>query len=301
MTATSAPAVSGAGTPSRLQPLRRFASGFARRPGGVAGLAVLVVMTALALTAPLFIHPSDLDVVSASGPSLAPPSLGYPLGTDQPGRSVLLLVIWGARPSMAIGVIATACTIAIGAVIGLLAGHFGGIVGRGLMALTDWFIALPALPLAIALAAVLGQGDASITIAIAVTSWPSTARIVRAQTLAVEARPFVERAHALGAGHFQVMLRQVLPNVAPIILVSSTLTVAGSILSETTLQFLGLGNPTDVSWGTMINQAVLQGAVTRGAWWYLLPPGIAILIVVLGFTLTGRAIENVLNPRMGTR
>jgi peptide/nickel transport system permease protein len=97
------------------------------------------------------------------------------------------------------------------------------------------------------------------------------------------------------------MLRQILPNVMPLILVSSTLTVAGAILSETTLQFLGLGNPTDVSWGTMLNQAFLQGAVTAGAWWYLLPPGVAILIVTLGFTLTGRAIEDVLNPRAGTR
>jgi peptide/nickel transport system permease protein len=274
---------------------------FLARREGVVGLAVLLAMAVLALTAPLFIHPSDLNVVDATGASLAPPSLHYPLGTDQPGRSVLLLVIWGARPSMAIGLIATACTIAIGAVIGLLAGHFGGAASRVLMAVTDWFIALPQLPLAISLAAVLGQGDASITIAIAVTSWPATARIVRAQTLAVEARPFVERAHALGAGHRQVVLRQVLPNVAPIILVSSTLTVAGAILSETTLQFLGLGNPTDVSWGTMLNQAVTQGAVTRGAWWYLLPPGVAILIVVLGFTLTGRAIEDVLNPRLGRR
>lgn len=286
-----------AGAPSRLEPVRRFGRQFATIPGGVAGLVILVAVTALALAAPLFIHPSDLSVVNASGPSLSPPSWRYWLGTDQPGRSVLLLVIWGARPSLAIGVIATLCTVCIGAVIGLLAGHLGGLSGRALMAVTDWFIALPQLPLAIALAAVLGQGDASITIAIAVTSWTTTARIVRAQTLAVEARPFVERAHALGAGHRQVVLRHVLPNVAPLILVSSTLTVASAILSETTLAFLGLGNPTDVSWGAMLNQAVGQGAVTRGAWWYLLPPGVAILLVVLGFTLCGRAIEAVLNPR----
>ena len=289
------------GAPPRLEPLRRFARGFAARPGGMTGLAVLTAMIVLALAAPAFIGPSDLNVISAPGPSLAPPSAHFPLGTDQAGRSVLLLTIWGARASLAVGVIATAVTIAIGAVIGLLAGHFGGTAGRVLMAVTDWFIALPVLPLAISLAVVLGQGDESITIAIAVTSWSSTARIVRAQTLAVEARPFVERAHALGAGHRQVLLRQVLPNVMPMILVSSTLTVAGAILSETTLQFLGLGNPTDVTWGTMLNQAFLQGAVTAGAWWYLLPPGIAILIVTLGFTLVGRAIEDVLNPRAGIR
>jgi peptide/nickel transport system permease protein len=152
--------------------------------------------------------------------------------------------------------------------------------------------------LAIALAAVLGQGDTSITAAIAITSWSPTARLVRAQTLAVEARPFVERAHALGASSRQVLVRHVLPNVAPLILVTASLTVASAILSETTLTFLGLGNPVEVSWGGMLNEAFSQGAITRGAWWFVLPPGIAILIVVLGFTLTGRAIERILNPRL---
>ncbi|MDR2984407.1 MAG: ABC transporter permease, partial [Nocardiopsaceae bacterium] len=214
-------------TPPRFQAFRRFAATYARTPSAMAGLAILVAVTVLALAAPLFIHPSDLNVVHATGRSLAPPSSGFPLGTDQAGRSVLTLLIWGTRPSLAIGVIATIATMVLGSAIGLLAGHYGGVSGRILMAITDWFIALPSLPLAISLAAVLGQGDTSITIAIAVTSWPGTARLIRAQTLAVEARPFIERARALGAGHSQIMVRQVLPNVAPLILVSTTLTVAG--------------------------------------------------------------------------
>jgi peptide/nickel transport system permease protein len=300
MTAASdAPAAVPA--PPRLVALRRFARAFAARPSAMIGLGILVAVTALALAAPLFIHASDLDVVNAPGPSLAPPSAAFPLGTDQAGRSVLTLLIWGTRPSLAIGVIATVLTMILGSGIGLLAGHYGGAAARVLMAVTDWFIALPALPLAISLAAVLGQGDASITIAIAITSWPGTARLIRAQTLAVEARPFIERAKALGARDGQLMARQVLPNVAPFILVSGTLTVASAILSETTLTFLGLGNPTDVSWGSMINQAFNQGAVTSGAWWYILPPGVAILVVVLGFTLVGRAVENILNPRMAAK
>ncbi len=285
-------------TAPRAEPLRRFARDYAAMPGGVAGLAILVAVAILALSAPLFIHPSDLSVIDATGGLLAPPSAHFPLGTDQAGRSVLLLLIWGTRPSLAIGIIATVLTMILGGAIGLVAGHYGGATSRLLMALTDWFLALPSLPLAIALAAVLGQGDASITIAIAVTSWSGTARLIRAQTLAVEARPFIERAKALGAGHRQIMIRQVLPNVTPLILVSSTLTVAGSILSATTLTFLGLGNPTDVSWGSMLNQALAQGAVTRGAWWYVLPPGVAIVLVVIGFNLVGRAVEHVLNPRM---
>jgi peptide/nickel transport system permease protein len=297
MTATSQVPAAAAATPPRLAALRKFAREFAGRPAAMAGLGILVVVAALALAAPLFIHASDLEVINAPGQPIAPPSGRFPLGTDYAGRPILTLLIWGTRPSLAIGVIATVLTMIVGSVIGLLAGHYGGMVSRVLMAVTDWFIALPALPLAIALAAVLGQGDVSITIAIAVTSWPGTSRLIRAQTLAVEARPFIERARALGALDSQLVVRQVLPNVAPFILVSGTLTVAGAILSETTLTFLGLGNPVDVSWGSMINQALFQGAVTRGAWWYILPPGIAILVVVLGFTLIGRAIENILNPR----
>jgi peptide/nickel transport system permease protein len=289
------------GTPPRTQAARRFARAFFRMPSAIAGVTVLLVFTLLALCAPLFIHDSDLDVTQVTGPQLAPPSSHYLLGTDQPGRSVLLLTIWGARSSLAIGVLATLLTVVVGTTIGLVAGHYQGILGRLLMTITDWFIALPGLPLAISLSAVIGQGATSITVAIAVTSWTGTARLVRAQTLAVEARPFVDRARVLGAGNRQIMLRHVLPNVAPLILVSSTLTVASAILSETTLTFLGLGNPAEVSWGGMLNQAFGQGAVTRGAWWYLLPPGVAILIVVLGFTLTGRAVETVLNPRMTGR
>ncbi|MFD3337190.1 ABC transporter permease [Streptomyces sp. NPDC058700] len=277
-----------------------FLRSFLRVPSGVAGVGILVLFGLLALCAPLFISDQDLDVVKVDGPTLHAPTEGYPLGTDQAGRSILLMVIWGARSSLSIGLMATALTMVVGSVIGLVAGHYGGWTGKALMHLTDWFIALPSLPLAISLSAVLGQGATSITIAIGVTSWATTARLVRAQTLSVEARPFIERARALGANGRQVMLRHILPNVTPLILVSSTLTVASAILSEATLTFLGLGDPTGVSWGAMLNSALNGGAVTAGAWWYLYPPGIAILIVVLGFTLTGRAVEHILNPRSVT-
>jgi len=300
MTATTSKAPVAA-SPPRLQALRRFAREFVSRRAAMVGLGILIALTILALAAPLFIHASDLDVVNAPGVPLSPPSARFPLGTDYAGRSIVPLLIWGTRPSLAIALIATALTMIVGTLIGLVAGHYGGSTARVLMAVTDWFIALPTLPLAIALAAVLGQGDTSITVAIAVTSWPGTARLIRAQTLAVEARPFIERAKALGARDSQLVVRHVLPNVAPFVLVSATLTVSGAIISEVTLAFLGLGNPTDVSWGAMINQAFFQGAVTRGAWWYILPPGIAIVIVALAFTMMGRAVENILNPRMARR
>jgi peptide/nickel transport system permease protein len=295
MTALDTPAPAQLPLPRR----RRTLPLLARMPTAIAGAIVLLVFVGLAVTAPLWISASDLDVTDATGPQLGAPSSDYVLGTDQAGRSVLQLVVWGSRSSLLVGGIATVLTIVLGSVVGLTAGHYQGLVGRALMTVTDWFIALPALPLAISLAAAIGQGETSITIAIAVTSWTSTARLVRAQTLAVEARPYIERARALGAGDRQVVTRHVVPNVAPLILVSATLTVASAILAETTLTFLGLGDPTQVSWGGMLHDAFALGAVSSGAWWYVLPPGLAILIVVLGFTLLGRAVETVLNPRTG--
>jgi peptide/nickel transport system permease protein len=286
---------------AHLAPISRRAArlrAFIRMPSAVVGITVLVLVAAIAIAAPLFVHSYDLDVTKVNGPLLHSPTGTYPLGTDQSGRSELLLLAWGSRPSLLIGIIATALTMVLGTVIGLVAGHYQGIVGRLLMTVTDWFIVLPSLPLAIALSAVMGEGDTSITIAIAVTSWASTARLLRAQTLAVEARPFIERAKALGASNTQIMVRQVLPNVVPLILVSATLTVAGAILDQATLTFLGLGNPTEVSWGSMLNTAFANGDITAGAWWTLVPPGVAILVVVLGFSLTGRAVERVLNPRL---
>ena len=285
------------GGPSRWAPAADFLRRLVHIRSAVVGLVLLALFIAVALAAPLLVPEHNLEVTSAHGPLLSPPSAAYPLGTDQPGRSVLDLLIWGSRSSLLIGFVATALTMVVGGVIGLVAGHYGGWIERGLMHLTDWFIALPSLPLAIALAAVLGQGSLSILIAIAVTSWPGTARLVRAQTLTVGASPFIERARALGSSNRQLMTRQVLPNVMPLIMVSSTLTIAGSILAATTLTFLGLGDPTEVSWGAMLNQAFAQGAVTAGAWWFLLAPGVAIVVVVLAFTLVGRAVETILNPR----
>jgi peptide/nickel transport system permease protein len=278
---------------------RRFLGRLYRMPTAIIGTLILAVTIVLALCAPLFIGDRQLDVARATGPQDGAPSSHYLLGTDHDGRSILTLVVWGARASLYVGVIAALLALVLGTLVGMLAGHYGGLIGRGLMMVTDWFIALPSLPLAIALSAAIGQGDKAITVAIAVTSWTATARLVRAQTLAVEARPFIERARALGAGNRQIMTRHVLPNVAPIVLVSGTLTIASAILSETTLTFLGLGNPLEVSWGSMLNETFQHSGIIGNYWWEILTPGIAILIVVLGFTMVGRAVEAVLNPRTG--
>ncbi|HVV21436.1 MAG TPA: ABC transporter permease [Pseudonocardiaceae bacterium] len=282
---------------------RRHALGAAARTyatdrAGLVGLVILVLIVVLALLAPVLTDPSVLDVTKATGPRLAPPSGAFPLGTDESGRSVLLLTWWGARISLLVGLAAAALSVVIGTVMGLLAGHFGGWFAAVLMRITDFFLVLPSLVLAIALSTVLERGLLTIVIAIGVTSWPTTARIVRAQTLTVQTRPYVDRARALGGGHWHVITRHIVPAVMPLVLANTTLNVAAAIIGESTLSFLGLGDPTQVSWGSMLNAAWGNGAVTSGAWWYLLPPGIGIVVVVLAFTLCGRALEAVFTPAL---
>ena len=277
----------------------RFLAEFRREKAGMAGLGILVVFGALALLAPVLFSSDDLKVTEATGGTLQPPSPGYPLGTDETGRSVLALLVWGARVSLLVGIAATVISMVLGTLVGIASGHFGGWSGPVLERLTDWFLVIPFLPTAIVLATVLGASLVNIIIVIGVTSWPGTARLVRAQTLSVEARPYLERARVLGGGHWHQMSRHVLPNVMPLVLANTTLTVEIAILSETTLSFLGLGDPFRVSWGSMLDDAFSAGAISSGAWWYLLPPGICVILVVLAFTLVGRALENVLDPRAG--
>lgn len=268
---------------------------------GLVGLVLLVVVGALALFAPLLTDDSGLDVTRASGEPLQAPGGEFWLGTDESGRSVLLLTWWGARVSLVVGLSAAVLSVLIGTVVGVLAAHFGGWTSRVLLRFTDFFLVLPSLVLAIALSTVLARGLWTIVLAIGVTAWPATARMVRAQTLTVEARPYIERARALGAGHGHVIGRHVLPAVLPLVFANTTLSVASAIIAESTLSFLGLGDPSRVSWGSMLKSAMDTGAVTGGAWWYLLPPGVGIVVVVLSFTLCGRALETVFNPRLRGR
>ncbi|TWD82151.1 peptide/nickel transport system permease protein [Kribbella amoyensis] len=281
----------------RKRGLRRFWSDFRTHRAGVTGLAILVVAVVLAVIAPLFIDESVTNVVRGTGEKLAPPSLDNPLGTDESGRSILQLIWWGSRTSLLIGFLAALLSMVIGTVLGIAAGHFRGWIGAVIMRVTDWFLVLPSLVTALVLAAILGGSTATIIIAIGVTSWPSTARLIRAQTLAVEARPYIERSQALGGGHWHITTRHVLPNVAPLLLASTTLEVASAIVTESTLAFLGV-SANKTSWGTMLRGSYDWGAATSGAWWYILVPGLCIVVVVLAFTLCGRALETVLNPRL---
>ena len=266
---------------------------------GMIGLGVLALFIAVALLAPVIADESGLRAINAiANPTWAPPGEFSPLGTDNFGRSVWTQLVWGARISLLVGLAATVLAVVIGSLMGITAGFVGGTVDAVLMRITEWFLVIPFLPLAIVLAAVLGPSVRNVIIVIGITSWPATARLLRAQVLTLKERLYVDRSRALGASRRHVMQRHIVPNVAPLILANTILIVPVAILSETTLAFLGLGDPTRASWGKMLNESFAAGALTRNAWWYYLPPGLAIMGVVLAFTLCGQALEEILDPRL---
>ncbi|HEU5263924.1 MAG TPA: ABC transporter permease [Gaiellaceae bacterium] len=284
---------------------RALASAWAqyrRHLPGMIGLGILVAIVAMALLAPVISNHDELRAVNTvDNPTWATPSEFPPLGTDNLGRSVWAQFVWGARISLLVGLAATLIAIVIGSVVGILAGFYRGVGSAILVRLTEWFLVIPFLPLAIVLAAILGPSIRNIILVIGITSWPSTARLVRAQVLTLKERPYVERSRALGASNRHLIGRHIFPNVSPIILANLTLTVPIAILSETTLAFLGLGDPTRASWGKMLDEAFRAGALSQNAWWYFLPPGLGIMAVVLAFTLIGTALEEILDPRLRQR
>jgi peptide/nickel transport system permease protein len=260
---------------------------------------MLAAAILVALAAPLLApYDPDAAVRVTLDNIYAQPGADHWLGTDDAGRDILTNLIYGARLSLMVGFFASFISLVIGGAVGLLAGYLGGRTDTVLMRLTDILLVVPDLPLMIVLIALLGRGLTVLILVIGVLGWTSTARIVRAQTLSVRARRFVHRARAMGAGPLYIIRRHIFPLVFPLMLVNAVLVVSAAILNESTLAFLGLGDPTRLSWGQMLNFAFRRGAMSAGAWWALVAPGAAIIWVVLGLTLLGNGLERVLNPRL---
>lgn len=256
----------------------------------ILGLSVFVTIFGT-LIAPYNPEASSLAV-------LQPPSFDHLLGTTESGADVFSQLLVGARVSVLVGFAAAFISAVLGSTVGLASGYYGGWTDRILDALENWFLVIPTLPLMIVLARLL---DPSLTVLIAViglTSWAGTGRIVRAQVLTLRERSFVERARALGASDFYIIRKHILPNTLPLIFANTVLIIAVAILSEAALSFLGLGDPTRISWGTMLENAFNSGAPSAGAWWYVIPPGLAITMLVLSVSLLGFLFEEFINPRL---
>lgn len=274
---------------------------FFRNRMAVVGAFMLLVAVIMAVLAPWLAPFDPHAAVRVTIDNIyAPPDATHWLGTDDAGRDVLSNLIYGARVSLTVGFFASFISLVIGGLVGLIAGFYGGQTDNVLMRITDILLVIPDLPLMIVLIALLGRGQWILILVIGILGWTGTARVVRAQTLSVRERKFVQRARAIGAGNFYIVRRHIFPLVFPLMVVNAVLVISAAILNESTLAFLGLGDPTRLSWGQMLNFAFRRGGMSAGAWWSLVPPGFAIIWVVLGLTLLGNGLERIFNPKLET-
>jgi peptide/nickel transport system permease protein len=238
--------------------------------------------------------------------TFAPPQVHGPLGTDDAGHDIWTQLIFGARISLMVGFLAGFIAMFVGSLLGILAGYFGGSTDNLIMRITDILLVIPDLPLLIVLVATIRQMNLKISplivliLVIGLLYWTSTARLIRSQVLTIKERQFVARARAIGAGNAHIIRKHILPQIMPLIVANTVLIISTAILIESGLSFLGLGDPTKPSWGTMLNFAFERSAISNGAWWFYLPPGIAILWVTLGCILLGNVLEEMLNPRLAS-
>jgi peptide/nickel transport system permease protein len=265
-------------------------------PAAVAATGFLLLVAAVALAAPL-IYPEDpLSMVAR--PFLWPgQNPAFPLGTDSIGRDVAAGLVWGARISLVIGIAAMALGVTIGIVIGAVAGYFGGRVDDALVRLIEVFQTTPSFLMLVVLVAIAEPRVESITVAIALVTWPTIARLVRAEFRSLREKDFVTAARGLGYGHARIIFVEILPNALPPIIVTSSVIVASAILMESALSFMGLGDPNRISWGSMIGAG---REMLRTAWYLTFIPGIAIVLTVLALNLIGDALNDALNPRLSS-
>ena len=265
----------------------------------VFGTVLLLIFIFLAVFGPLFYHYDHQEYFL--GQRIGAPNAEYKLGFDEMGRDVLGAIIYGARASLAIGFFVTLLIVLVGTTFGIAAGYYGGLLDIVLMRITEAFMMVPSLPLMLTLAAIFGQRFSNIILILGLTGWPSTARLIRSQTLSIKQRNYVERARALGASGFYIMKRHVLPNVFPLIFSEIILLVQGAIISESTLAFLGIGDPTIPTWGQLLRSARVQGAITTGSWWLFIPAGVCIVLLASSFVFIGYGFDEILNPKLRKR
>jgi len=266
-----------------------------RRPSAVIGIGLLGAVVLAAVLAPVL---APYGLHTQVGPVFGHPSWKHPVGLDDGGIDMVTLLMWACRTSLIVGFAATAVSMLIGGTVGVLSGYFGGKTDTILMRITDYFIVIPDVPLMIVVAAIWGPSLFHIVIVIGILLWTGTARVLRAQVKSVRERVYVKRARALGAGHSRIVLRHVLPQVAPLLIANTVLTIAVAIFDETALAFLGLGDPSRPSLGKLIENAFERAAISSGAWWAIVPPGALVAVIILSCSLIGGALEDALNPRL---
>jgi len=283
----------------KRQKLKKNIKIFFSNKRAVFGVIILLIFVLMALIGPIFYEYDH--AVYFLGPRVGNPDEGFKLGFDELGRDVLGAVIYGTRASLAIGFFVTFIIVVIGATFGIAAGYYGGIFDIIVMRITEAFMLIPTLPLMLTLAAIIGQKFSNIILILGLTGWTSTARLVRSQTLSIKQRNYVERAKAIGASDLYIMVKHILPNVFPLIFSNIILLVQNSIISESTLAFLGVGDPTIPTWGQLLRSAREQGAISTGAWWLFIPAGLCLVILASSFVFIGYGFDEIFNPKLRRR
>ncbi len=261
------------------------------------GAAIIGVIGLVAVLAPVL---AGYDPHAIAGPSLQPPGSGHLLGTNDSGQDLLSQLIWGARASMVVAVLAASLAVALGVLVGAAAGLARGTVDAVLMRIVDVFLAVPVLPLIILIAALAGPNRVTVILVIGLGGWPAIARIVRSQTLTLGSRGHIEAARGLGATRRYLLRRHLVPALTPVIVAAFVNWAATAVVMQAGLAFLGLSDPTEVSWGSVLNRALgHQGVYTTSEWvWWALPPGLAVTAAAVGLAFLGLALEPGANPRM---
>ena len=265
------------------------------RKAAVIGLAIIVFFILLALVAPLI---SPYSASAQTCAVYAPPSIHHWLGCDDGGIDMLSELMQGGRISLVIGFAATLIAMIIGGGVGILSGYFGGWIDVSLMRVTDYLLVIPDLVFAIVIADLWGASMFHVILVIGILEWTTTARVIRAQVMSLKERVYVKRAKSIGSGNARIIWRHIMPQVGPLLIANTVLTVAIAIYLETALAFLGLEDPTVTTWGTILEHAFDRTAISAGAWWAIVPDGFAIAAVIVGCFLFGQAVEDALNPRL---
>jgi len=267
---------------------------------GLIGVALMIFFIALAVFAPLIItHDPQTQNYSSDGKllNMAPPSSEHILGTTKMGRDVFSQVVAGTRVALVVGFTCALMVTVIGTVIALLAGYFGGWVDDFLMRATDIIYGIPFLPFVMIMVAVLGPSIWNIIIAIVLIMWRTTTRVIRSEVLSIKQRTFIQAAKLNGASSLRIVFRHVAPNVIPLALVFGSLAMGQAIVTEASISFLGYGDPMLISWGKILYDAYIAHAITE-AWWWVIPPGLAITLLVMSGFFVSRSLEEILNPRL---
>jgi len=283
--------------------IRNFASVYKSSKSGLLGLVILLFFVFMAIFAP-FLAP--YDPYKRVDRPLKPPSDKYLLGTNDIGQDIFSELIYGTRVSLLIGFAAAFFSVTIGTLVGVVSGFLGGAVEEVLMRFTDVIMILPNIPLLILLMAIFGKQSFYIMVlAISITGWTTAARLVRSSTLSIKERAYVEAAKAIGAGDRHIISKHILPNISPLIMATMIYEVAGAMMSEAGLAFLGLGDPSNKSWGMILHYAETSGGwyanMGYPAWWWIIPPGLCIALTVASLVLIGQAMEEIINPRLRRR